>query len=209
MESRRFAAVSLKAAGNPAMTRKAVFFGDGAGLFVVFGDVRELVAQIHLDDLLDVFVEFGEALLDLGGLGPDAAVDERFLVIGEVHQPGEILAEAHRIDEHKRRAARRMRGEQAQRDRLSARVGGPSSAPSLSIRSDPWSGNPSANGAVRRPPAGRRIADPPGSPPVSFGDIHLDAADAHRRRSAPRAVPMQRNAPASMREIARSDSSSE
>ena len=108
MDSRRFARGFAEGGGKSGDDEEAVFFRDGAGLFVVFGDVRELVAQIHLDDFFDVVVEFGEALLDLRALGPDAVVDQGFLVIGEMHQPGEILAQPDRIDEHKRRPPRRM-----------------------------------------------------------------------------------------------------
>ena len=75
---------------------EVIFFGDAAGLLVVFGDGRVLVAQVHLDDLLDVLAQFREALLDLVALRPDAAVDEAFLVIGEVHEPREILARGRR-----------------------------------------------------------------------------------------------------------------
>ena len=96
--------------GKSGDHHEAVFFGDGAGLFVVVGDVGELVAQIHLDDFFDVVVDFREPFLDVGALGPDAVGDEGFLIIRQMHQAGEILAEAHRIDEHKRRPARRMRG---------------------------------------------------------------------------------------------------
>jgi len=63
-----------------------------------------------------VLVEFREAFLDLRALRPDPVVDERFLVVGEVHQPGEVLAQSHRIDEDERSAPRWMDGEQAQGD---------------------------------------------------------------------------------------------
>ena len=96
--------------GKPGDHDEAVFLGDGAGLFVVGIDVRELVAEIHLDDFFDVIVDLGEALLDVGGLRPDPVIDERFLVIRQMHQPGEVLAESHGIDEHERGPARRMRG---------------------------------------------------------------------------------------------------
>ena len=96
--------------GKSGDHEEAVFLRDGAGLLVVFGDVGELVAQIHLDDLFDVLVEFREPFLDLGALGPDPVMDQGFLVIRQVHQAGEFLAEADRIDEQKRRPAGRMRG---------------------------------------------------------------------------------------------------
>ncbi len=94
--------------GKPGDHHEPVFFGDGARLFVVFRDVGELVAEIHLDDFFDVLVDFREPLFDMGALGPDPVMDQGFLVIREMHQPGEVLAKAHRIDEHKRRPAGRM-----------------------------------------------------------------------------------------------------
>ena len=93
-----------------------IFFGDGAGLGVVFGDGFVLVAEIHLDDLFHVLVQFGELLLELAGLRPDAAVDVAFLVIGQVHEAGEILAEADGIKNGEAELARRMGGEQAEND---------------------------------------------------------------------------------------------
>ncbi len=95
---------------------EVVFFRDAAGLLVVFGDRRVFVAQIHLDDLLDVLAQLGEPLLDLVALRPDAAVDEAFLVVGEVHQAGEVLAEPDRVDDGERELARRRGRKQAEDD---------------------------------------------------------------------------------------------
>ena len=153
--------------GKSGDHQEPVFFGDRAGLFVVFGDGRVLVAQIHLDDLFDVLVEFGEAFLDLGALGPDPVMDQGFLVIREVHQPGEILAEPDRIDEHERRPAGRCEANRRSAIAWSTRVAAPASAPSLSIKIEPWSGNPSANGTVRCPPAGTAKRESAGMPPAS------------------------------------------
>ena len=55
-----------EAGGEAGDDDEAVAFGDGAGLFVVVGDGGELVAEVHLDHLFEVLVEFGEAFLDLG-----------------------------------------------------------------------------------------------------------------------------------------------
>ena len=73
-----------------------IFLRHAARLLIVLGDRRVLVAQIHLDHFLDVLIELREPLLDLALLRPDAAVDQRLLIIGQVHQPGEILPEPHR-----------------------------------------------------------------------------------------------------------------
>jgi hypothetical protein len=70
--------------------------------------------------------EVGELLLDLGWLRPDAAVDEIFLKIRQVHYSGEVLTEAHGIDDRKLEFSRRRRGEQAQQhlvERCRRRIG--------------------------------------------------------------------------------------
>ncbi len=38
-------------------------------------------------------------MIDLLGLRPDAVVDDGFLVVGEVHERGEVLPEADRVDD--------------------------------------------------------------------------------------------------------------
>src|SRR5207247_1449582 len=81
--------------------QKVIFFGHAAGLQVVLGDRRELVAQVHLDDLFDVFAEFAKPLVDLLALGPDAAVDDALLVIGDMHEAGEVFAEADGVEDGK------------------------------------------------------------------------------------------------------------
>ena len=93
-----------------------IFFREPPGLRVVFGERGVFVAQIHLRDLLDMLVEVGEALLELWLLCPDAAVDEAFFEIGQVHDTGEVLAEADWIEDGERQAARRRAGEQAQHE---------------------------------------------------------------------------------------------
>ena len=91
-----------------------IFLRETTGLRVVFRKRRVFVSQIHLRDLLDVFVEVGEALLDLRLLRPDAAVDETILEIREVHDAGEVLSEADRIKNRECESSRRCAGEQAQ-----------------------------------------------------------------------------------------------
>ena len=90
-----------------------IFLREVAGLRVVFGDGRVVVAEIHLDDFFHVLVQLREPLLNLRRLRPDAAVDAASLVIGEVHQRGEILAEADRVYDRKTQFARRRGGQQA------------------------------------------------------------------------------------------------
>ena len=74
--------------------QEVILLRDLARLLVVLGDRRVLVAQIHLDDLLHVLVQVGQPLLDLARLRPDAAVDELLLVVGQVHDAGEVLPQA-------------------------------------------------------------------------------------------------------------------
>ncbi len=88
---------------------------------VVRLDGGKLVAQILLDHRLDMLGQIGQALLDLCRLGPDAMADECFVVIGQVHEGSEILAEAHRVDDRQTYLARRHRGEQAQQHQLKER----------------------------------------------------------------------------------------
>ena len=95
---------------------KAVLFRDGAGMRVVVIEGREFIPEVHLDHLLDVLVQLGQALLDLRGLGPDAAMDQALLIITQMHQAGEIPAEADGIDEGKDGPSGRVRGKQAEDD---------------------------------------------------------------------------------------------
>ena len=73
--------------------QEMIFLRHAAGLRVVFRDGGVFVAQIHLDDFLHVLVQFGELFLELRRLRPDAAVEAALLVIGQVRQRGEILAQ--------------------------------------------------------------------------------------------------------------------
>jgi hypothetical protein len=99
-------------------------FGDTAGLGVVIGEGAEFVAEVELGDFFDVITEVGEALFDLVGLGPDAAVDEAVFVIGEVHEAGEALAEADWIEEGEQGAAGGAAGEQAEHEAIEGVQGG-------------------------------------------------------------------------------------
>ena len=107
----------LDSAGGEAMRKirddkKAVFLRDVPGLGIVFCDGAELIAQVHLDDFLQVLVEFREPFLDLIGLGPDFARDEGFLVICEPHHAGEGFPKGHGIEKSKGNPAGGRAGEQ-------------------------------------------------------------------------------------------------
>ena len=73
--------------------------GDLAGHRVVFLDRLELVAQVLLDHVLHVLGEIGQPLLDVLRLGPDPVGDQKLVVIAQVHERGEVLAQADRVDD--------------------------------------------------------------------------------------------------------------
>ncbi len=73
--------------------------GDLAGHRVVFLDRLELVAQVLLDHVLHVLGQVGQPLLDVGRLGPDAVGDQELVVVAQVHEGGEVLAQADRVDD--------------------------------------------------------------------------------------------------------------
>ena len=117
----RFAAVVAEIDRERRDDEEMIFLGDAAGLRVVFRDGRVFVAQIHLDDLFHVLVQLGELFLELRRLRPDAAVDGGLLVIRQVHQRGEILAEADRIENGEAQLARRRGGQQPENDVVDGR----------------------------------------------------------------------------------------
>ncbi len=62
--------------------------------------------------------EIGKPLIDVLGIGPDARADQRLIVIGQVHETGEILTERNRIDDGKPHATGRKLGEQPRHHHL-------------------------------------------------------------------------------------------
>ena len=110
--------------GKAGNHHETVLLRDGPGLRVVFVERRILVTKVHLDDLLDVLVQLRQPLFDLRRLRPDPPVDERLLIVAEVHQPGEVLPETDRIDQRENRTPRRMGGQHAQHHFVDGRRGG-------------------------------------------------------------------------------------
>ncbi len=102
--------------GEIGNDEEVIFFGDDSRLLVVFGDGRIFIPQIHLDHFFHELIDIGQALLDLAALRPDAIVDELFFVVGQVHDSGEILAEADGINNREIQPARRGNGKQPQND---------------------------------------------------------------------------------------------
>ncbi len=92
--------------------------GDLAGHRVVLFDGLKLVAQVLLDHVLHVLGEIGQPLLDVLRLGPDPVGDQELVIIAQVHECGEVFAEADRIDDGVADLARRHRGEIAEHERL-------------------------------------------------------------------------------------------
>jgi len=110
--------------GKVGDDEEVIFFGEATCALVVFGEGGVVVAQVHLGDFFDVFVQFGEAIFDLGGLGPDAAVDEAVFVVGQVHEAGEVLSEADGVEDGEGDAAGGRGGEQAEDEVVEGGDGG-------------------------------------------------------------------------------------
>ena len=89
-------------------------FGDG----VVIADRGVFVAEVFLDHHLHLFGDVGEPLLDLLRLGPDAVGDEQFVVIGEMHEARELLAEPQGVDDREPTLPRRNAGGDAEHERV-------------------------------------------------------------------------------------------
>ncbi len=94
--------------------QEAVWLGQVAGLAVVGVDAVEFVAEVLLDDVLHVAGQLGEAGLDVFGFGPDASADQGLFVIDQVHEAGEVFAQADWVKDRKPHLAGRERREQAQ-----------------------------------------------------------------------------------------------
>ena len=62
--------------------------------------------------------EVGQPLLDVLRLGPDAVGDQELVVVGQVHERGEVLAQADRVDDREADLAGRDRGQVAEHQRL-------------------------------------------------------------------------------------------
>ena len=92
--------------------------GDLAGHRVVLFDGLKLITQVLLDHVLHVLGEIGQPLLDVLRLGPDPVGDQELVVIAQMHERGEIFAQADRIDDGVANLARRHRGEVAEHQRL-------------------------------------------------------------------------------------------
>ena len=85
--------------------------GDLSGMRVVFLDRLKLIAQVFLDDVFHVAGQVGQTLIDLGRLGPDTAGNQGLVVIGQVHERGEIAPEPDRIDDGEAHLPRRQGGQ--------------------------------------------------------------------------------------------------
>ena len=107
-----------KVGGKISDDEHAVRLGHLAGKAVVFLDRRELVAEIDLEDVLHVVGQVGQPLLDVAAVRPNAAGDELVVVVGQVHEGGEVLAESDRIEDREADFARRHRRQHAEHDRL-------------------------------------------------------------------------------------------
>ena len=117
LTSRRHAS-SAEVHGKVGDDQHAKWLGDLAGLGVVLFDRLVLIAQILLNHRLHVSSHVGEPLLDLLLLGPDPRADELLVVVGQVHEGREVLAQADGIDDGEAKLARRNGGQQPKHDGL-------------------------------------------------------------------------------------------
>src|SRR5207302_10625139 len=79
--------------------QEVIRFGDAARLFVVICNGLVFIPEIELGNLFDMLIQLGEALLDVIGLRPDAAIDEAVFVIREVHKAGEALSAVELVED--------------------------------------------------------------------------------------------------------------
>ena len=93
--------------------QEVVGLGDLAGGGVVLVDGFVFVAEIGLDDILHVFGEIVELLLDVAGLGPDLLDHRQFVMVREVHEAREALPQSHGIDHREPRLSGGQRHQQA------------------------------------------------------------------------------------------------
>ena len=98
--------------------QQAKRLGHLPGLGVVLGQGLVAIAQELLQHRLHVRGHVGQALVDVGRFRPDSAVDERFILVGQVHEGGEILAPADGIDDRAAQLARRQTGPGPQQQRF-------------------------------------------------------------------------------------------
>src|SRR5262249_20936619 len=89
-----------------------------ASVDVVLFDRLKLVAEVLLDDVIHVHGQVCHARLDVGSFSPDAAGDQGLVVIGQVHERGEVPSQPHRVDDGEACLARRQTGQQAEHHRL-------------------------------------------------------------------------------------------
>ena len=91
---------------------------------VVVADRRVLVAEILLNDDLHLLGDVAELLLDQRRFGPDAAGHQQLVVVGQVHEAGELLAEPEGVDDCEPGLSRGNAGGDPQHQRLHEPGGG-------------------------------------------------------------------------------------
>ena len=168
-----------EAGGEIGDDHEAIRFGQLAGLLVVADDRVELVAEVLLDHVLHVLGQVDEALLDVLGLGPDSRADEGLVVVGEVHEAGEVLAEPDRIEQGEPRPSRRQGRQQPQHHGVQ-RGDGPLAA--VALRADQQRAL-LREGQHRRQGERGRDVDLVSPQALRFGG---DAVDVHGQLAEPR-----------------------
>ena len=110
--------VLAEVGGEVEDDQEAVGLRDLACLGVVLLDGGILVAQVLLDNILHVLSEFGQALLDVRGLAPSAVGNQLFVIVGQAHEGGHILAQTDGIYESEAEGSGGNSGEETEEERL-------------------------------------------------------------------------------------------
>ena len=161
--------------------QNAVRLGHLAGKGIVIKDRLELVAEIDLDHVFHVLRQVGQSLLDVVGVGPDAAGDELLVEVGQVHEGGKVLAQAHRVEDRKADLARRHRRQQPQHRGLERLDGRPRPASPAFSTSSERSGIGKSNGRVNSV-GGRLQSRVVGNAAANLGQLHVDLPETDGRR---------------------------
>ena len=88
------------------------------GVSVVITDRFIFIAQVFLDHQLDLLRDVHEALFDLLRFRPDSAGDEQFVIVGQMHEAGELFAETEGIDDREPALSGRNAAGDPQHERL-------------------------------------------------------------------------------------------
>jgi len=98
--------------------QEAIRLGELARLAVICIDRFEFITEVLLNHVLHVVRQVGQPLFNMGGFRPDARVNQRLLVVRQVHESGEIAAQPNGINDGESHTAGRQGSQQPGHDRL-------------------------------------------------------------------------------------------